>query len=297
MKHIGRIYSILPGLVTIESNTNHLPDFLLSQNLSFFSTSGQASLHYKVFFGDSIQIPKVWDARIGNYVMNGSRIFYNRSLIGELGFRFSYDMKTRTFCFNPLYRYHHVNIGDIFTIGRHLFHAIEVDLAIHDLFILLGAVVSKRDNTPVFLAPNGNEKTTFVNGAIDRGYAYVAENFFAIDIHSHKIYGVGPMLSNKKRIQNEILRKKFATSRVKVQNSVKPTAWYLLTHHQKKTDRRNLVYNYVDTYAKYYKKNNFIRSILYWHLGNPQLERKYEALCDFLEKRVIPIHSLADIHL
>ena len=285
-------FTIIPGLVTLETNVPSLKDFLLAPNLSFYPWTRKEQNHYSVQFTNSVTHPQKHSHRIGNYTHAGNTMYYRRNLFKHVAFSFSYDPTVKTFYYNPLYKYHFVNIGDILTVGRNLFHIIESDLAKKGYYIVLGAAVKKKTNTVVFLAPNGNGKTNFVNKAIQQGYTYIAENFIIIHPDTSQLFGIAPVFSNKNRASNLELAKNFKEHHVSVASKAEIKQIYLLSQHSQKM-KNSIIDNYTDTYTQYYKKNNLVRSLTYLQLENTLLDTQYKKLRTFLYNRtkIISEHS------
>lgn len=280
------LYTIIPDLVSIETDSATIPDFLLAHDLSFYPSVGRLKFHYGVFFSGNVSLPKKWDYRIGNYLIHGNSITYSRPIFMNIGFRYTYDFREKIFTFNSFYKNHYVNIGDIFTVGRHLFHVIESDLAAERKFILLGSAMKKNKKAIVVLAPYGNGKTTFVNKAIDHGYAYISENFLVIDIIRGSVFGVTPVFRNKNRYANKELKQKFLNGRVSIIANAQIKDFYLISSKFFPKQKLLVMANYVDTYSGYYKKNNLVRSILYYFMKNAMLEKNYTMFTNYLAKRV-----------
>jgi hypothetical protein len=282
-------YRIIPGLVSLETNQPVINDFLLSEDLTFYPFTKKEKFHYQVHFVHQVPLPKVYASRIGNYLIGEDTITYDRPLLFGVGFRYAYNFINKTFYFNYLYRYHRVNIGDIFTTGRHLFHIIESDLAADNKIILLGAAAAKNAKATIFLSANGGGKTTFMNKALRRGYAYIAENYLILDYEKNSVYGVSPVFNNKKRSSNIELGKRFASGKVIIQTRAKIHRMFLL-HPNQNIPAKQAIINYVNTYTAYYKKNNLVRSLLYYFFKNMPIEDNYKRFTTWLKKntQVVP---------
>lgn len=290
------MFTIIPELISLETNTNGIEDFLLGQTLPFFPQSKKGKFHYSITYTPTVLIPKTSKYRIGNYTLSNDTVYYHRPLFRGFGFSFSYQPSKRTFQYNYLYKLHKVNIGDILTVGRNLFHIIEADLAREGYFIILGAAVKKDKNTIILLAPNGNGKTTFVNRALLRGYSYISENYIIIQPRKNKIYGVAPIFKNKKRTSNEQLSNIFKTNNISVSPTASIQNIYLLSHHDTQ-NKLAIVANYTDTYTRYYKKNNLVRSLSYLQLDNTILDKQYATVRSFLQHRVNIISDISCINV
>lgn len=289
-------FSIIPGLVSLETNMAKIPDFLLSQNLNFYPFIRKESLHYKVFLVSQIAMPVRYDYKVGNYTIAGDTVTYDRPLFAGVGFRYSYNVKTKTLYFNYLYGFHTVNIGDIFTIGRHLFHIIEADLVAEGKVIVLGAAVAKGRRNCILLAANGGGKTSFVNLALDRNYSYISENYIVFDSKKTVIYGTCPILFNKGHMPNQQLAKRFSQRKILVRTRTPIRNAYLLFPSRNNSKRR-ICANYINTFSGYYKKNNLVRTLLYYKLRNMQQDETYSRFTKWLIPRIIVVRNLESIPL
>jgi hypothetical protein len=291
-----KIYSIIPGLVSLETNINSMKDLRLSDNLSFYNLHQKEKNHFKVILGDSINIPSENFIRLGNYTITSNEIYYKQDVIRGQGFKFSYNFETRTFNFNILYKFHHIGIGDIYTMGKILTHMIEYNLAKQGLFVVLGAAVWKNNKTIILLAPQGNQKTVFVNTALTKGCSYIAENYIIIDSKNNLVYGTCPVFGHRNKQSNTALATIFKSQKISVLPSARIDEIFL-TPIVKYKNINNVVYNYIETYGRYYRKNNLVRALIYYKEEAKIIDQKYELLKNYLIKKTKLTNNLSDIKL
>lgn len=289
-------FTVIPDLVSVETNIPKIKDFLLSRRLSFYKSGSPQKYHYQVVVQNQINLPVRFECRIGNFLVNGSKIYFRQDVSGGLGFKFSYDFQNKIFAYNKFYKYHFINLGNVYTIGRNLYHLIEYELAKNNLFIVLGAVVTKNNRTITFLAPNGNDKTTFVNKALKSGYSYVSENFFVLDIKNNLIHGISPVLKHMNKTSNNTLSEIFNQNNVSIIPKINDGEVYSLAF-KNMSDKNTLMYNYIETYCKYYKKNNFTRTLAYLGQDNELLDKNYNKLEEYLSGKIKIIRSYQDIKI
>ncbi len=283
-------YIVIPHLVSIESELTKINDFLMSQNLNFYSkkSMGDCQLNYKITFSSSIIIPKTFDFRNGDYIIKENTIYYQRKLLPNVGFIFSYNLNNKTFCFNKIYKYHFVNIGDILTMGRHIFHVIEYDLLMQSKFILLSAGVVAKQGSMLLLSPNMTGKTTYIANILkNTSSRYLSENFTVIDTKHSDLYGISPIFKNKGRKSNNDLEEIFAHKRIPIVGKSKINRIYLYSYGFKNKSNKKLSDNYVSAFSGYFRKNNLLRTIIYYQQQSSYVDKQYKVLTEFLAKKVI----------
>lgn len=287
-------HTIIPSLVSITTSEKYIRDFLMSENLAFYPSSS----NHKTYSLSIHSVPeKALEQdfnRIGNYRVNDTTIHYKRHIMGPLSFDFTYRYTDNAFNFSPIYRYHFVNIGDIFTIGRHLFHKIERDLEDEGYFLVLSAAVMYRKKTYVVLAPNGSGKTHWVNTLLKQGASYISENFSVINPTQNRIYGIAPKYLNKGRKSNVELQTLFTETNIDVTPYSSIDKIFILRNaSQKHLSKERLISVYLDTYTKYYLKNNFIRTLDFYHgRKNKEVLTKNNS---FIQKKAEIISTLKEI--
>ncbi|NCT55868.1 hypothetical protein GW755_03375 [bacterium] len=208
---------IVPGLVSLET---HLPlvDFLLlTKNITPRVVDRKYRFHYTVAkyskYRESLYRKAL---KRGNYSIDGdytstnNSVYYRRPLYKGVGFVFEYDYKNRIFYFNPLYRFLRVNLGDIFTLGRHLFHVIQIDLLKAGFLVTFSASFKINGSVYLILAKGRNGKTSLVTSVLKSGGEYISENFTIWDTKTDTLYGTYPVFVNKGRGSNRDLRDVFS---------------------------------------------------------------------------------------
>ena len=95
--------SIVPDLISFDTQSNHLPLLYYSEDFSFYKlVKKPAKFHYKIKVDNNIYFPEEYDFKNGHFYKNKDDWYYKRDL-KIFTLKFKYAEKEKTFYFNSIY--------------------------------------------------------------------------------------------------------------------------------------------------------------------------------------------------
>lgn len=185
--------TIVPELVTFDTNLSELPSFILCENFNFYKPSVlKGELHYKVYVDNSLQTPKEWSFRSEYTLVVGKKYYYYRR-IAFWNPVFCYDSVTKEITFNTDYLRLPFHIGGIPSVGELISGLIESELFFKGVIILRGIAYVRNKQVIALSSPGFNGKTTFLKRQIIAGCSYIAEDYLIIKGKDHIVYPTCPL--------------------------------------------------------------------------------------------------------
>lgn len=257
--------TIIPGLVTFDTNLVKIKGFNLSENLNFYkNTHIKEKFHYKIVLDNNISIPDSYEFRNGYYFKKDDYWYYKREIFKGFSLKFKYDYKNKIFYFNSLYNKIPIEIGGIWPAGKHISDFINLDLFLKGYILLSGCAYQLKEKNICVIAPGFNGKTTLIKNIISKGGKYISEDLLIINFEKSKIFPTSPRTFNYFRVVNKKLTDSLGNSSIVkeemnideiflLQNTIKPDPNYKA--HKK-------LINYLFTGSIFFLNNNFVRSYI-----------------------------------
>lgn len=255
--------SIIPNLVSLETDLNIIPGWYLSGDFNYFpGTPTKNKFHFKVGVKENIKLPQMYDFRNGYFLRYRGIRYYQRKL-GPVDLRFEYSPFARSFHFNSFYRLLPFEIGFIFPVGRHICDLINFQMFLQGYVLMRGCSFQLRGKNICVAAPAFNGKTSLVYRALSMGAKYISEDVLVLDYFNGKIYPHS-VVTNNKRPSNEVLKKSLYSKDV-ILKSVKIDKFYLMqnttnTHYV--VPKKNVV-DYFHLTSLFFLNNPFIKSYIF----------------------------------
>lgn len=204
------IKTIIPQLLSLETDLNSVKGMYLSQNFSFYGTpSRPLKFHYKIRISNAIDDLKDFEFRQGFYKYSNGVWSYCRNLLG-LELKFRYDSEKKIFSFNKNYSKIPFEFGGILPVGKLISDIIALDLFLNDYVLFYGSAFRYQDKNYGLVAPSYNGKTTFLNSIIQKKGQYISEDIVIINFEKNEVFPVGIRQKNFLRSTNKILSKSLA---------------------------------------------------------------------------------------
>ncbi|MCR4329295.1 MAG: hypothetical protein NUV65_01995 [Candidatus Roizmanbacteria bacterium] len=252
--------TIIPELVSIDTNTTKIPGFYLSEKLHFYPQSKKKSrFHYTIKQDNSIIIPQTFDTRSGYYLSHNNSWYYERRTpFGTLKFHYNTDKKE--FYFNKLYSFIPIEIGNIFPAGRHIANLIGLELFLSGFIIIRACAFSKDGITYLLIAPGLNGKTSIVNAAIQNNGNYVAEDLAVFDFSHKCIYPTSPKTNFGRTINDSLLKTLDVNQTTQIKSKANTIIFYQKSHTEVANTKTFLDYVFMNSLL--FLSNPFIRSYI-----------------------------------
>lgn len=184
--------SIIPNLVSFETSLNKVRGFNLAENFNFYEgTDSENIFHYKLCLDEEISIPSTYTFRNGYYFKAGDLWYYERKIWGNISLKLKYDPRERKFSFNKIYSLIPFELGGIHPVGRHISDFINLDLFLEGYYVFRGCAVRTDNKNICIISPGLNGKTTFIEGATDKGAEYISEDMAIINFDRNEVYPTG----------------------------------------------------------------------------------------------------------
>lgn len=274
-------YTIIPGLVSIETELKTLNGFHLSEQFDFYpKTLKKNRFHYTLVADETIAIPKKYDIRSGYFLKKDTCWYYDRHIkIFNITFRF--DTQTNTFSFNKLYSHIPVEIGNIFPVGRHVANLIGLKLFLSNIIIIRACAFSKKDTVHFLIAPGLNGKTSIVDAVVKSGGNYIAEDLVAFDFTQNYIYPTSPKKNFGREINNKLLELLHKKRVVDLRQKISTVTMYQKTKTNNESKKSFLDYLFMN--SLFFLSNPFIRAFI--------------AECSYSEKILTQMRKIATVDI
>lgn len=260
--------SIIPGLVSIDTELEEIKGFVMCQNFNFFDgTSKKNKFHYKLIFNEMpFSPPKDYDFRSEYFIKKDEIWYYDRKTFFWHP-TFKYDLINKVFYFNRAYFNLPFKIGGIFTVGEHISNMIDLDMFLNGYACLRGIAVKLNNRNIGISAPGFNGKTNLLKKLLRNGAQYIAEDYLVLNLKNKEVYPTCPLAKEnfwrRRKINNELtelINKKTIVDKVQSLDEL-----YLVQNSQ------NSSYNsgkkeFIDSLllnSLYFLDNLFIKSYIY----------------------------------
>lgn len=185
--------TIVPDLITFDTNLKDLPSFVLCEKFDFYSpSSSKADFHYKVALDRTLKIPKNWRSRSEYALVSGSKYYYYRK-IAFWNPIFCYDSSTKTISFNSDYLRLPFHLGGIPSVGELISGLVEVELFLKGIITLRGISYVKNNKVIALCSPGFNGKTSHLKKEVTSGCSYIAEDYLIIKAKDLIVYPTCPL--------------------------------------------------------------------------------------------------------
>ena len=197
--------SIVPDLISFDTQSNHLPLLYYSEDFSFYKlVKKPAKFHYKIKVDNNIYFPEEYDFKNGHFYKNKDDWYYKRDL-KIFTLKFKYAEKEKTFYFNSIYSLVPFEIGHIFPIGRHIRDFIDFDLFQKGYLTILGGfTINYKGKIISIVGPSMNGKTTLLKKVIEDGGHYISEGPIIIDIKNNQVFPCSNIEKKGRTISREL---------------------------------------------------------------------------------------------
>lgn len=188
--------TIIPDLVSIDTEFNFLKGFEMCQDFNFYQpVKTKHKYHYRLVLDNNFTIPSDYDFRSEYYTKKGENWYYHRQ-VSAWHPAFKYDSKTKTLFFNNHYLMLPLKLGGTLTLGEHLSDLVELDLLMDEYVCLRGIAFQKNNQTICISAPGFNGKTTLLRNEIEMGAKYIAEDYLIINTTKATVMPTCPIANN-----------------------------------------------------------------------------------------------------
>lgn len=185
--------SIIPDLVSIETDLNSLPGFVMCQNFEFFKgINRKAKFHYVLKQVRDIKMPEEYDFRSEYYVKRKNIWYFSRKIF-YWNPQFRFDFEKHEFLFNRDYLLLPISLGGIFTLGEHLSNLIDLELFLNGYYVLRGIAFTEDDRNICISAPGFNGKTSLLIQKLSEGASYIAEDYLVINPDKSLVFPTCPL--------------------------------------------------------------------------------------------------------
>lgn len=259
--------SIVPKLVSFETDLKEIHGFVMCQNLNFFPKAKEKSkFHYIVQVKHNIEVPFDYDFRSEYFVKKGSTWYFDRKVFFWHP-KFSYDSEKKIFCFNRAYLLLPFRLGGMFAAGEHIANVIELDLFLEGYSILRGIAMQKESRNICVSAPGYNGKTTFLKEMLKKDARYIAEDYLILDLNKSMVYPSAPLAKEnfwrRRSINNDL--KSLLKKNPVFNNPVVMDKLYLVQNSQNEnyiTHPKTFI-DFVLMNSLYFLNNLFTRSLVF----------------------------------
>lgn len=259
--------SIIPGLVSFDTELEGIKGFEMCQDFNFYSNIKEKNkFHYKIVLNNNITIPQNYDFRSEYFLKKGSYWYYERKIFFWHP-KFKYDIKNHTFYFNKDYALLPFRLGGMFIIGEHLSNIIELDLFLNGYVVLRGMAVRANGKNIGLTAPGFNGKTTLLKKILRNGGKYLAEDYLIINLAENKAYPSCPLLKEnfwQRRKINNVLKELLKKNSI-LENPAYIDNLYLIQNSESsnyETENKQFI-DFVLLNSLHFLNNLFLRSYIF----------------------------------
>lgn len=193
--------TVVPDLVSLETNIKKIGCFYLLRNLDYFGNSkNKLKFHFKAEMNNKIKKPAGYDFRNSRYWVKNDIWSYNFSMLG-FSFIFQYDYVAKKFSFNSFSEKLPFRFNWAHPAGDHLADLINLELFTNGIIVLNGIAFRHNNNVCVFCTPSQNGKTTFLNKNKKRFTEIISDDYIVVDLVNKKIVNT-PLLGQKESISS-----------------------------------------------------------------------------------------------
>lgn len=204
---MNKFKTIIPNLVSIETNISKLNGFIMCQDFTFYNgTDTKYKYHYKLVETNKINVPKDYDLRSEYYVKKGNSWYYDRKIFFWHPY-FQYDYINKILYYNKAYLLLPTKIGGLFTLGEHLSNIIDFDMFLDGIACLRGIAITNNNKTIGICAPGLNGKSTLLSELLISGVGYIAEDYLVVDFKNNWVYPTCPLLKGNLWQHRKIVNK------------------------------------------------------------------------------------------
>lgn len=257
--------NIVPGLITFDTELNHLPEFIYSEQFDFYpQVRTPSKYHYKLDIDNNIHVPQLYKFRNGYIIKSGDTWYYNRNL-KLFDLKFSYQEKNKNLRFNRIYSYFPVEIGHIYPVGRNLRDLIDLELFLDGIITLVGGFsINYEGQISTIVGPSMNGKTTFLKSAIEKGGCYISEGPVIINLKDKSVYPCSN-IERHGRKEGRLLYGLIKKLPTKMVNKVKIDKLYFITNSTDPsfTDINKDIFDFILFRSLFFLKNPFVSSFIY----------------------------------
>lgn len=180
--------TLIPGLVTLDTDLDYLRNCDFADDLNFFSDSEQPSeFNYRVTLTQSSLKTNEFAYRNASYYKIQQAWYYIPPWKFPRFF-FRYHPASRSFAFNHLYSLLPFGIGGVETPGKHLSDFINLDLFLHDYLVFKGCSFIYKDKFYGLIIPSNNGKTILVNNLMRNGAEYFSDDLLLFEKSTLRAY-------------------------------------------------------------------------------------------------------------
>ncbi|OGY31145.1 MAG: hypothetical protein A3C02_04145 [Candidatus Andersenbacteria bacterium RIFCSPHIGHO2_02_FULL_45_11] len=199
--------TLIPGLVTFDSNKNHMNNMYISSDFSYYSESARpAPFHYTEHCVPTIAPPKSpYDMRSEYFSKEGSTWRYDRPS-RFLPLTLTYNTATKVFTYAKNLSYIPFAIGGVFPPGELIADIINYHLFIAGFVIMRGIAYSYKGKIVCITAPGCNGKTSFLDSMLIKGAEYIAEDLLVLDLQRGMVYPTCPFIKRHAWQKNRTLK-------------------------------------------------------------------------------------------
>ena len=195
---------VVPHLFEIETRVSNIYGFSLfdlaghQKSLPFQLNNNYLKQGETYFYeiNKNIDFPERFDAFYRWYSLADKRIYYQRSIMGNISLKLEYDLVENRIIVNPAY--HHLvrfELGNIWPAGKILANFIIDDLQNLGFGTFHGMAFRFKNRVICVFAPGGNFKTPLIKALMTRGAEYISGD--KIIIKDGDVYFLPPLKSDK----------------------------------------------------------------------------------------------------
>lgn len=229
--------TIIPDLVSLDTDLNYLKGFITNSNLNFFKpTKDKQKFHYKIIIDNNFKVDHNYSFRNAYYWCNNQGVFfYERKIFNLFFLKFKYDSNKKTFTVNKNILKTPFQIGGVFTFGSILSNLLALDLFLSDYLMVKGFAFQYKNKNYSIIAPSFNGKTVFLKKILEKNAKYISGDLLVLDIQKKEVFPFGDDggIIDKLRDKNN---KKYYYKQNKESKITKPV----------KTDKQYFVFNQLE---------------------------------------------------
>jgi len=287
--------SIIPGLVSFETQTKKINGSYFMRNINFFKEIyKKEKFHYTLVANDDFIVPKQYDFRSEYYLKKNNFWFYERKIF-FLTFKFKYNVEEKILYFNRIFKIIPFRIGGLIPIESHLSDLINIELFLNGLVNLRGFAFQFNKKNYCVMAPGNNGKTSFLNEIVKKGGKYICEDDLLIDFANMEVYPTAnarmPKIFNRKT--SSLLEKSLNNIDIIIEKQ-KIDKLFLVqntTTEEYETHKKNLIEFLMLNSLYFLTDNLFIKSYLFEENLTNQFLHRLCALNAFHDYEFIQIRN------
>ncbi len=257
--------TMIPGLVTFDSNKNHMNNMYISSDFSYYPESiAPAPFHYTERCVPHITPPSApYDIRSEYFAKSGTTWQYDRPS-RFLPLALTYNTETKIFTYSKNLSYIPFAIGGVFPPGEFIADTMNYHLFLAGFVIMRGIAYSYKGKTICVIAPGFNGKTAFLDHMLAQGAEYIAEDLLVIDIKNAIVYPTCPFIRRHAWQKNRSL--KITKKDMKIVREPKRIDMLYCTEnslHISYSPIKKSFFEFLLINDHYFLKNSLVRSMIF----------------------------------